>query len=122
MQEVKAPADMTWQLSSAKSMTFTIKYANNSVAAGAVIRLFTYTTTDPHADQLPPDVPKTETEPVALSLIDTLVTNSNGQANWQINLPEQLGSVLAVISDGTKTSSQVVYINKTGTVTLLLPN
>lgn len=120
LAEVTVPAGMNWKLSSSKSIPFTVKYTNNSSAAGVVIKLFTYSTSDPHAAQAPSDVPSSTTDPVALSLIDTLVTDGSGQASWQIDLPVQLGSVLAVISDGTNTSSQIIQLS--GPVTLSLAN
>lgn len=120
--EIKAPAGMNWQLSAAKSVPFVVKYTNNSAAAGVAIKLFTYSTSDPHASKAPVDVASSTTDPVAMSLIDTLVTDQNGQVNWNINLPVQLSSVLAVISDGTNTSSQIIQLNQTGPVTLNLAN
>jgi hypothetical protein len=120
--EIKAPAGMNWQLSAAKSIPFTVNYSNNSAAAGVVIKLFTYSTSDPHASKAPADVSTIITDPVALSLIDTLVTDASGQVSWNINLPTQLSSVLAVISDGSNTSSQIVQLGQTGAITLTLAN
>ncbi|QLG87790.1 hypothetical protein HQ393_05695 [Chitinibacter bivalviorum] len=120
LSEVKVAANMNWQLSATKSIPMAVKYADNSVAAGVVIKLFTYSTSDPHASTAPTDVTSTPTEPVPVSLIDSVMTDANGLATWQVSLPGQQTSVLAIINDGTHTNTQIIQLNQTGQIALTL--
>ncbi|MCX7205533.1 MAG: hypothetical protein NT086_06010 [Proteobacteria bacterium] len=120
LTEVKVAGTMKWQLSSRKLFPFTVKYSNNSIAAGVVIKLFTYTTEDPHANTAPSTVTSTPSEPVALALIDSVFTDSNGQASWEVVLANAQTSVLAIISDGTQTSTQIIQLNQAGPINLTL--
>ncbi|QKJ67724.1 hypothetical protein HQN60_13915 [Deefgea piscis] len=120
LSDVKVGSNMRWQLSSRKNLSLSVKYSNNSLATGVVIKLFTYTTTDPHASQAPASVTSSPSEAVALALIDTVLTDSNGQATWEVELANSQTSVLAIISDGTQTQTQIIQLDQTGPINLTL--
>lgn len=111
MTDLAVSSSMTWQTQTAKSAALTIKKADGSVDGGAVVRLFSYTTKDPHGGSTP-------TEPVPVGQIDAAQADTNGVVRFEAKLPAHMTDVLVVVNGSKGSFSKVVPVADLATTTL----
>lgn len=82
-------ASMNWATAVEKSLTLTVLAADGRPAAGAAVRLFTLSRNSPQ-DGSPLD------EPVPVSLMETLISDSAGRASLLLQWPGHVHELLLV--------------------------